>query len=81
MVSHSTTSERISPNRGERDIRLLRKYFIKTSADIGIQEVNDVSIISKVVGSDYKVILFTKEAKPKTKSINLAILTNIPDLQ
>ncbi len=48
----------ISPNRGEIDIRLLRKYFIKTSADImAFQEVNDVSIISKVVGSDYKVIL------------------------
>ena len=32
----------ISPNRGESDIRLLRKYFIKTSADImAFQEVND----------------------------------------
>lgn len=48
----------ISPNRGESDIRLLRKYFRKTNADImAFQEVNDVSIISKVVGSDYKVIL------------------------
>ena len=48
----------ISPNRSENDIRLLREYFIKTSSDVmAFQEVNDIDIISKIVGPNYKIIL------------------------